>query len=45
MKFSLSPFAYFSNYKIIQKQADENATPNIEIRFSAVVELQHEILK
>ncbi|QGN24302.1 DUF2490 domain-containing protein [Elizabethkingia anophelis] len=45
VKFSLSPFAYFSNYKIIQKQADENATPNSEIRFSAAVELQHEIFK
>ena len=43
MKFSLSPFAYFSNYKIIQKQADETAQPNSEIRFSAAVELQHEI--
>lgn len=45
VKFSLSPFAYFSNYKIIQKQADENVQPNSEIRFSAAVELQHEILK
>ena len=45
VKFSLSPFAYFSNYKIIQKQADENATPNSEIRFSAAVELQHSIVK
>lgn len=45
VKLSLSPFAYFSNYKIIQKQADENVQPNSEIRFSAAVELQHEILK
>lgn len=45
VKFSLSPFAYFSNYKIIQKQADENATPNAEIRFSAAVELQNSIVK
>jgi hypothetical protein len=45
VKFSLSPFAYFSNYKIIQKQAHENATPNSEIRFSAAVELQHSIVK
>jgi len=45
VKFSLSPFAYFSNYKIIQKQAEENATPNNEIRFSAAVELQHSVLK
>lgn len=45
VKFSLSPFAYFSNYKIVQKQADENAIPNSEIRFSAAVELQHSIVK
>lgn len=45
IKFSLSPFAYFSNYKIIQKHADENATPNSEIRFAAAVELQHSIVK
>jgi hypothetical protein len=44
-KFSASPSAYFSNYKIIQKQADENELPNIEIRFSAAVELQQEIFK
>lgn len=45
VKFSVSPFAYFSNYKIIQKQADEMAEPNHEIRFSIAAELQHEILK
>ena len=45
IKFSLSPFAYFSHYKIIQKKSDEVASPNNEIRFSAAVELQHEILK
>jgi hypothetical protein len=45
VKFSVSPFAYFSNYKIIQKQTDENVQPNSEIRLTAVVELQHSILK
>lgn len=45
VKFSLSPVAYFSNYKIIQKQADEYALPNREIRFSAAVEMQHRIFK
>lgn len=45
VKFSLSPFAYFSNYKIIQKQSDEVVSPNSEIRFSAAVELQHIIVK
>ncbi|HRO42725.1 MAG TPA: DUF2490 domain-containing protein [Flavipsychrobacter sp.] len=44
VKFSLSPFAYFSNYNIIQKQADETAQPNSELRFSAAVESQHSIL-
>ncbi|UKJ06685.1 DUF2490 domain-containing protein [Solitalea lacus] len=43
IKFSISPFAYFSNYKIIQKQADEMADPGKEIRFSVAMELQHEI--
>jgi hypothetical protein len=45
IKFSLSPFAYFSNYKVIQKPADETAQPNSEIRFSAAFELQHSIVK
>lgn len=45
VKFSVSPFAYFSNYKVIQKQADETAQPNREIRFSAALELQHRILR
>lgn len=45
VKFSLSPFAYFKHYRIIQKQLDETAIPNSEIRFSVAVELQHEILK
>jgi hypothetical protein len=45
VKFSLSPFAYFKNYRIIQKQSDETAIPNSEIRFSVAFELQHEILK
>lgn len=45
IKFSLSPFAYFSNYKIIQKQTDKNEKANSEIRFSAAVELQHSMVK
>ncbi|SHH77988.1 DUF2490 domain-containing protein [Flavobacterium johnsoniae] len=45
IKFSLSPFAYFKHYRIIQKHSDETTIPNSEIRFSAAVELQHEILK
>lgn len=45
VKFSVSPFAYFSHYKIIQKQSDETASPIGEVRFSAAVDLQHDILK
>ena len=45
VKFSLSPFAYFSHYRIIQNKTDETVTPNNEIRFSAAVELQHSIVK
>lgn len=45
IKFSLSPFAYFSNYKIIQKETDEVATPNNEFRFTVAVELQNKIYK
>lgn len=45
IKFSFSPFAYFSHYRIIQNKTDETVTPNNEIRFSAAVELQHEIFK
>ncbi len=45
IKFSFSPFAYFSHYRIIQNKTDETVTPNNEIRFSAAVELQHIIVK
>ena len=41
--YAISPFAYFSNYKIIQKQSDAVAKPTSEYRFSASVELQHEL--
>lgn len=43
--FSLSPFAYFNNYKIIQSQLDKATPSNSEVRFSAAVELQHQIIK
>lgn len=43
IKFSVSPFAYFTHYRIIQNKTDEPAQPNNEIRFSAAVELQHEL--
>ena len=41
--YGISPFAYFSNYKIIQKQNDAFAKPTNEYRFSASIELQHEL--
>lgn len=45
VKFSVSPFAYFSHYKIIQRETDETVAPGSEIRFSGAVELQHELFK
>ena len=41
--FAISPFAYFSNYKIIQKESDAVASPANEFRFCASVEFQHEL--
>lgn len=41
--FAISPFAYFSNYKIIQKQTDESASPTSEYRFSVAIEEQHKM--
>jgi len=38
LKLSLSPIAYFSNYKIIEKPIDEDAKPNQELRFSMALE-------
>lgn len=42
--FSLSPFAYFVNHKIIEKPSDAIAQPMHEYRFTAAVELQNEIM-
>jgi hypothetical protein len=41
--YAISPFAYFSNYKIIQKESDAVAKPTNEYRFTASIELQHEL--
>lgn len=41
--YAISPFAYFLNYKIIQKENDALAKPTNEYRFSASIELQHEL--
>lgn len=40
VKLSISPFAYFSGYKIIEKQQDESFKPNSEIRFSVAAEIR-----
>ncbi len=41
LKFSVSPFAYFSHYRIIQDKADKAAAPNNEVRFSIAQEFLH----
>jgi hypothetical protein len=41
--YALSPFAYFSNYKIIQKESDAVAKPTNEYRFTASIEIQHQL--
>ncbi|MDD2984321.1 MAG: DUF2490 domain-containing protein [Crocinitomicaceae bacterium] len=43
VKFSISPFAYYSNYKMIISQADADANPSSEIRFSGAMELKHQL--
>lgn len=43
--FSLSPFAYFSNYKLIQKVSDADASATTEYRFTAATEWQNELTK
>lgn len=45
IKLSFSPFASFFHYRIIQNKTDEGTPPNNETRFSAAVELQHEIFQ
>ncbi|NBL65147.1 DUF2490 domain-containing protein [Flavobacterium sp. NST-5] len=41
--YGISPFAYFSNYKSIQKESDAFTKPSTEYRFTASIELQHEL--
>jgi hypothetical protein len=43
VRFSVSPFAYFSHYRIIRDRQDEIAAPASEIRFSAAADLSHEL--
>jgi hypothetical protein len=45
VKLSLSPLAYFSNYKIIQQKVNESEAPNHEIRFSGTIEMQQRIFQ
>lgn len=45
IKFSLSPFAYFSNYRIIREKSDETISPETEFRFSAALYLQYPVRK
>lgn len=45
LRFSVSPFAYFSHYRIIQNKADKTAAPNNEVRVSVAEELQHSIFR
>lgn len=43
ISLAVSPFAYFSNYPIIQKQTDATTDPANEYRFSAAIEVQHKM--
>lgn len=45
VRFSLSPFAYFSHHRIIQEPGDAEADPVREYRISAALDLQHEIFR
>lgn len=40
VRLSISPFAYFCNYKIVQRPGDETLAPGREIRLSAAGDLQ-----
>ena len=41
--YALSPFAYFSNFKIIQNESDAVLKPSNEYRFTASLEIQHQL--
>jgi hypothetical protein len=45
IKFSLSPVAFFSHYRIVQSKTDETAVPMGEWRISAAMELQKELFR
>ena len=41
--YAISPFAYFSNYNIIKKESDGFTAPINEYRFTASLEIQHQL--
>ena len=41
--YAISPFAYFSNYNIIKKESDGFTDPINEYRFTASLEIQHQL--
>jgi hypothetical protein len=41
--YAISPFAYFSNYNIIKKESDGITAPINEFRFTASLEIQHQL--
>ena len=42
-RFSVSPLAYFANYKRINSAEDEHSKPNDEWRYSAAIDFQHNL--
>ncbi len=45
LKYSVSPFAYFSNYRIIRGKGDDTIRPTPEVRFSAALAWQPALMK
>lgn len=45
VRFTISPFSYFSNFRAVRKLSDEMAEPRKEFRFGAAVELQNKLAK
>lgn len=43
LKFSVSPFSYFSHYRVIRQKEDNEAPSISEVRISIAEELQHKI--
>lgn len=45
IRFTISPFSYFTNYRAIRKVNDIEADPRKEIRIGGAIELQHRLTK